>query len=242
MGTFYGLATTVPAVVETIRALAPKDGQSGMDVFGQLMTGLEKQLGGMGTAFSSSLLGLAGSLVVGLLELFASHGQNRFYRELEDWLSTITRVGFSSSEGEGSSDQGVLAGVLDHMAEQMEALQTLFTESNVSRALVDERIGELAVAVGGLTARLEAEAGQAALLARIAEGQDRLIDALTGAEGGSQTDAESRMRLRSIDVQLLRILEEISAGRQESVADLRGDMAALTGAIRQLSRGTVRRG
>jgi hypothetical protein len=55
-------------------------------------------------------------------------------------------------------------------------------------------------------------------------------------------DAESRMRLRSIDVQLLRILEEMAAGRQETVADLRADLSGLTAAIRQLSRGTVGRG
>ena len=78
-------------------------------------------------------------------------------------------------------------------------------------------------------------------LNRIAEGQDRMIAAFAGNEGGG-SDAESRMRLRSIDVQLLRILEEISAGRQESIADLRGDLSALTAAIRTLSRGTVGRG
>ena len=71
LGTFWGLATTVPAVVDTIRSLAPQEGESGLDVFAKLMGGLESQLGGMGTAFSSSLLGLAGSLVLGLLELFA---------------------------------------------------------------------------------------------------------------------------------------------------------------------------
>ncbi len=64
LGTFYGLATTVPAVVDTIRSLAPSEGEGGVEVFNRLMTGLEEQLGGMGTAFSSSLLGLAGSLVV----------------------------------------------------------------------------------------------------------------------------------------------------------------------------------
>lgn len=236
LGTFWGLATTVPAVVETIRSLAPAEGESGLDVFAKLMGGLEAQLGGMGTAFSSSLMGLAGSLVVGLLELFAGHGQNRFYRELEEWLSSITRMGFSSGESEGQDQSGVTA-VLDHMAGQMEALQMLYTQSDVSRAMVDERIGQLAGAVERLTQRMEAEAGQAAMLARIAEGQERLITALTGAEGGAHSDAESRMRLRSIDVQLLRILEEISAGRQESIADLRADLSALTGAIRQLSRG-----
>ena len=87
LGTFYGLATTVPALVDTIRSLAPQDGEEGAAVFGRLMNGLDSQLSGMGVAFASSLLGLAGSLVVGLLELFAGHGQNRFYRELEEWLS-----------------------------------------------------------------------------------------------------------------------------------------------------------
>lgn len=240
LGTFYGLATTVPAVVATISALTPQEGESGLDVFGRLLGGLEEQLGGMGTAFSSSLLGLAGSLVVGLLDLFAGHGQNRFYRELEEWLSSITRLGFST--GEQDAEGGAVAGVLDHMATQMESLQTLYAQSEQSRGLVDERIEQLAVAVERLATRMEAETGQAALLARIADGQERLVTALTGAEGGAHSDAESRMRLRSIDVQLLRILEEISAGRQESVTDLRGDLGAVTAAIRQLSRAPTGRG
>jgi hypothetical protein len=237
LGTFYGLATTVPAVVETIRSLAPKDGETGLDVFAKLMSGLEDQLGGMGTAFSSSLLGLAGSLVLGLLELFAGHGQSRFYRELEEWLSSITRLGFAGSEGEGT-DQGALTQILDNMTGQIEVLQTLFTQTEANREGAEDRIGQLAVAVAALAKRLEAEAGQAAALNRIAQGQDRLIAALTSTEGGAHSDAESRMRLRSIDVQLLRILEEISAGRQESMADLRGDIGALTQAIRSLARAT----
>jgi hypothetical protein len=241
LGTFYGLATTVPAIVQTIRSLAPEEGQSGLEVFAKLMGGLEAQLGGMGTAFSSSLLGLAGSLVVGLLELFAGHGQNRFYGELEEWLSSITRLGFSSGEGEGT-DNSAMTGVLEHMATQIETLQRFYNQVDANREVTDGRIGDLAAAIGLLTQRMKAEEGQAATLARIADGQERLIAALSSAEGGAHSDAESRMRLRSIDVQLLRILEEISAGRQESVADLRSDMMSLTAAIRQLSRGTVGRG
>ena len=64
LGTFYGLATVVPAVVDTIRSMAPQEGQDPMTGFDNLMTGLEGQLGGMGTAFGSSLLGLSGSLVI----------------------------------------------------------------------------------------------------------------------------------------------------------------------------------
>ena len=255
LGTFYGLATTVPAIVETIRSLAPQAGESGMDVFGKLMKGLESQLGGMGTAFSSSLLGLAGSLVVGLLELFANHGQNRFARELEEWLSSITRVGFSSGDGE-SGEAGVTSAVLDHLAEQIEVMQSLFAQVESNRSGVEQGLagleaglgdlrqglGDLTGAVAQLTAQISAESGQTAALNRIAEGQERLIAALTGAEGGAHSDAESRMRLRSIDVQLLRILEEISAGRQESLADLRGDISALTASVRQLARGIPARG
>lgn len=243
LGTFYGLATTVPAMVETIRSLAPQENETRVQVFDKLMSGLEGQLDGMGTAFSSSLLGLAGSLVVGLLELFVSHGTNRFYRELEEWLSTITRLGFTAEgEANASGDGAMIASALDGMVEQMEALQSLYTQSDIARAVVDDRLVELAVSVDRLVDRLEREDGQTALLARIADGQDRLATALALPESGAHVDAESRMRLRSIDVQLLRILEEISAGRQESITDLRGDLAALTTAIRQLSRGTAGRG
>lgn len=237
LGTFFGLATTVPAIVDTIRSLAPQDGESSVDIFGRLMGGLESQLGGMGTAFSSSLLGLAGSLVVGLLELFAGHGQNRFYRELEEWVSSITRLGLAGGEGEGG-DMGLLAQVLDGLSEQIGNLQQSYAQSDVSLSIADERLAEVAVAVGRLTDRIDRQEGtQAALLTRIAEGQDRLLAALSADPGGPHVDAESRMRLRSIDVQLLRILEEISAGRQESIADLRADLSALTQAIRQATRG-----
>jgi hypothetical protein len=234
LGTFWGLATTVPAVVETIRSLAPQEGESGLDVFGKLMGGLESQLGGMGTAFSSSLLGLAGSLVLGLLELFAGHGQNRFIRELEEWLSSITRLGYAG-DGEGT-DQNALGMLVDHMAQQMEELQALQVQTENNRFRSEMKITELVNAMTALTDRIDAERGQSALLRRIAEGQDKLLEALQDGEGGSGSDPESRMRLRSIDVQLLRILEEMSAGRQETLTDLKTDISQLTAAIRQLGR------
>ncbi|MEO6301488.1 MAG: biopolymer transporter ExbB [Paracoccaceae bacterium] len=243
LGTFYGLATTIPAIVETIRSLAPQPGESGLDIFTKLMGGLQKQLGGMSTAFSSSLMGLAGSLVVGLLELFASHGQNRFYRELEEWVSSITRLGFATAEGESSgADQSMMVQIMEHMTGQIEVLQTLYAEAEVNRGADVDKIVELTQVVRRLAKATEAGGGQTEALNRIGDGQERLIAALTGPESAAYTDAESRMRLRSIDVQLLRILEEISAGRQESIADLRADLTALTTAIRSLSRGAVGRG
>jgi hypothetical protein len=241
LGTFYGLATTVPALVDTIRSLAPQNGEGGVEVFGRLMTGLESQLSGMGVAFASSLLGLAGSLVVGILELFAGHGQNRFYRELEEWLSSITRVGFSSGE-DATTEQAAMTSVLDHMAEQMETMQQMFVQSDVSRSLVDERLGELSGSIERMTHQMQHGDAENSALERVAAGQERLITHLETLGGGGDggIDAESRMRLRSIDVQMLRILEEISAGRQESMAELRTDISALAQALSQ-PRGQARR-
>jgi hypothetical protein len=171
---------------------------------------------------------------VGLLELFAGHGQNRFYRELEEWLSTITRVGFSSGE-EGSTDTGVMAGVIDQMAEQMEALQHVLSQSEASRAEMDHKLAGL---IATQTARQEQESGIGAALDRVARGQDALIETLREHGMGDGIDAESRMRLRSIDVQMLRILEEISAGRQESLAELRKDIELLIRALDRPRSGT----
>ncbi|MDK3017421.1 biopolymer transporter ExbB [Pseudodonghicola flavimaris] len=230
LGTFYGLATTVPAVVDTIRGLAPKEGEDGLAVFNRLMTGLEAQLGGMGVAFSSSLLGLAGSLLVGLLELLSGHGQNRFYRELEEWLSSITRLGFASGE-EGDSEVSVLEGVLDHMSDQMQALQDMFSSSDQSRAGLDRKLGDLADGIERMADRMERNETISAALERVAVGQETLIEMIRDQGAGDGMDAESRMRLRSIDVQMLRILEEISAGRQESMAELRKDIDILIKAL-----------
>ncbi|UWQ08479.1 biopolymer transporter ExbB [Aliiroseovarius crassostreae] len=249
LGTFFGLATTVPAVVKTIGSLAPSGDEGGVEVFNRLMSGLEEQLGGMGTAFSSSLLGLAGSLVVGLMELFAGHGQNRFYRELEEWLSTITKLSIAPAEGDGDS---AAVAYLSAMAEQVEAMQAMFLQTDVNRAKLDARLGDLAGQVHALTKKIDATQHQPApmpapdltphlaqltdlnlAMKQMIDGQGRVINALEGqGEVGTHPDAESRMRLRSIDVQMLRLLEEMQAGRQESMAELRQDLGTLIQVIR----------
>ncbi|MGB3409368.1 MAG: biopolymer transporter ExbB [Jannaschia sp.] len=243
LGTFWGLATTVPAVVDTIRSLNPESGEAGVAVFGRLIGGLESQLAGMGTAFASSLLGLAGSLVVGLLELFAGHGQNRFYREMEDWLSSITRVGLVGDSGEETIDQYSLAAVLDHMNYQMEALSDMFQRAEAGRLAADSKLSTLSEAVTAMVYRLDREgrsdgiAETVEALNRVALGQEHIVEVLRGSSGGGDgLDAESRMRIRSIDVQLLKVFEEMQQGRQAATDDLRGDLGALTRSIRQLSR------
>lgn len=242
LGTFYGLATTVPAVVDTIRSLAPEENQTGIQVFENLMSGLEAQLGGMGTAFSSSLLGLAGSLVVGMLELFAGHGQNRFYRQLEEWLSSITRLGVAG-DTEAGGEMGAVIQVLDGMAEQMEAMHRQQLQADHERAQLDQALGYLVEAIDRLASEggiggATPETGLVPVLERIANGQDAILQQYRqiSEESGPAAQAEMRLRLRNIDGQLLRISEELSAGRLESTADLRSDLSTLTLAVRQLGR------
>ena len=244
LGTFYGLATTVPAVVETIRSLVPQEGEEGAAVFGRLLTGLEAQLGGMGTAFASSLLGLAGSLVVGLLELFAAQSQNRFYRELEEWLSSITRLGVAgAADFDGGGEGGQTAGLVEYMARQMDDLASVIGRAEAGRAEMDARMGQLTDGVERLTIALEREtAGTGAALTRLAETQERLAEALMARpQGGGglytgEGDPEARMHLRSMDVQMLRLLEEIAAGRQELLTELRVELQTLTHAVRASAR------
>ncbi|MEL6299816.1 MAG: flagellar motor protein MotA [Pseudomonadota bacterium] len=91
LGTFWGLLGTIQAVGGTISALDTSSNDSVL-IFQELKSGLAAPLGGMGTAFASSLFGLSGSLVLGFLELQASQAHNRFYNELEEWLSGITEL------------------------------------------------------------------------------------------------------------------------------------------------------
>lgn len=240
LGTFYGLAVTVPAVVDTIRSLAPTEDGSSMNVFDNLMTGLERQLGGMGTAFGSSLLGLAGSLVVGLLDLLAGRGQNRFYGELEEWLSSITRIGGGSGDGDiGGVENFALTDLLEHTTMQMENLQDLIRNTHDARIESDKRLEQLTRVVERLAATAaENQGADGRLTEQIAYGQAQLVEAINNLPAHLQTgdevwDAEAKMRLRNIDTQLLRILEEMTNGRQDVVGELRSDLLGLTSTLRE---------
>ena len=91
LGTFFGLLQTLQSVGKTINALDVGSGDA-VNVFSELKAGLQAPLTGMGTAFSASLFGLSGSLILGFLELQTSQAQNRFYNEFEEWLSGVTEL------------------------------------------------------------------------------------------------------------------------------------------------------
>lgn len=103
LGTFWGLLGTINSVGAVIVNLDMGDGDFG-EVFATMQSGLLEPLEGMGTAFSSSLLGLGGSLILGFLDIQAGHAQNRFYDSLEEWLTSVTNL---VDDVNPSSRQGV---------------------------------------------------------------------------------------------------------------------------------------
>ncbi len=149
LGTFWGLVTTVSAVGNTIQTLSVTSGDSGI-IFEDLKQGLAAPLSGMGIAFSSSLFGLSGSLILGFLDLQAGQAQNRFYMELEDWLSTITdleELGLSDEEV-GNSSMEIRASV--------ERLSRLVQEGGGGRAST-AAMANLAEGIQGMVQHMRKE-------------------------------------------------------------------------------------
>jgi hypothetical protein len=147
LGTFWGLIETVGSVGSIINNL--KVGGDAGSVFDTLKEGLAAPLGGMGISFSSSLFGLAGSLVLGFLDLQTSQAQNRFYTNLEDWLATTVQ-----DLGVGASNGGLAfpAGLLD----AFDRLRLSIDESGGGKATT-AAMGNLAEAIQGLVQHMRAE-------------------------------------------------------------------------------------
>jgi hypothetical protein len=201
-------------------------------MFDQLKSGLAKPLAGMGTAFSASMYGLAGALVLGFLDLTAGQAQNRFFNELEEWLAGLTRLSSGVlSEGEGSVPIYVQA-LLEQTAENMESLQRVLTRDEENRAQVNQAVLTLNERLGTLADTMRANQH---LMLRIAETQTSLgpaLHRLSELQGG---DEASRMHLRNIENFLQRLVTENEQGRSRATADLRNDLRLLTRTVAALA-------
>jgi hypothetical protein len=147
LGTFWGLIITVGSVGDVINSL--KVGGDAESVFDALRDGLAKPLGGMGISFSSSLFGLAGSLVLGFLDLQTSQAQTRFYTDLEDWLSTTVRDLGAAAEGGVPAPPGDLKLTIDRLKETI-------SEGGSNRAAT-AAMANLAEAIQGLVHHMRTE-------------------------------------------------------------------------------------
>ena len=142
LGTFWGLLETVNAVGLTISSLEISDGDLN-EVFGGLKSGLESPLSGMGTAFSSSMFGLAGSLILGFLDLQANQAQNRFFKDLEDWLAKFTHLPTGGTAEEGQASSVYVEALLEQTADNLESLGKILAKSEEKNANLNENIVKL---------------------------------------------------------------------------------------------------
>lgn len=239
LGTFWGLLDTVSAVGDVINDLTLESGDLAQ-VFADLQTGLEAPLGGMGTAFSSSLFGLSGSLVLGFLELQASQAQNRFFNELEDWMSGNAQVssgGPSIETGEGPALPTYMRGLIEQTAENLDKLQRVVSAGEEQRRHTAQAITALADRLAALDDHLRT---QQSVMVKLASQQaemrpavGKLVEAVEGDTMGM--DQATRAHIRTIATALGQMKEELADQRSQTVQDINHEIRVLARTIAALA-------
>jgi len=231
LGTFYGLLLTVSSVGDVIAGMSVGSGDVAV-LFNQLKTGLAQPLRGMGTAFSVSMLGLSGALVLGFLDLTAGQAQNRFFNELEEWLAGLTRLS-SGAIGDGgeASVPVYVQSLLEQTAENMESLQRILARGEEGRREANQAVLSLTEKIAALSDALRSNQQ---LMLRIAESQQAMAPALQRLAQGTADDV-SRAHLRNIEAVLGRLLADAEQGRGEATQEIRNEIRLLTRTIERLS-------
>ena len=239
LGTFYGLMQTVGSVGDVVGRLSMGGGDA-TTAFEDLKRGLSAPLAAMGTAFGASLFGLAGSLVLGFLDIQAGQAQNRFYNELEEWLSTQTRLGSGGPAAVADGEQSVPAyiqALLEQTADSLDGLQRTIARGEDGRLQANQNLTALTDKLSVLADQMRAEQ---TLMLRLAENQTemkpvitRLADVLD--KGSIGIDEASRTHIRNLDNHLARLLEDTTQGRAQIIQDVRSEIRLLARTIAALA-------
>jgi len=234
LGTFWGLLGTVASVGDAITTLNVGAGDFSK-VFDELKAGLEKPLAGMAVAFSSSLFGLSGSLILGFLDMQAGQAQNRFYTDLEEWLTSITKFTPSSNLGGISDgDQSVpayVSALLEQTAESLDSLQRTLSRNEERRHTGESAMITVSERLSALTDQMRAEQD---LMVKLVEGQMELkpvLQRMAAIQEQGGLDQASKNHLRNLDVYMVRILEDMADGRSQITQEIRSDIKLLTRTI-----------
>ncbi len=232
LGTFWGLLQTIGAVADVIAGLSLQADTAA--TFTELQDGLARPLRGMGTAFSSSLFGLAGSLVLGFLDLQANRAQTNFFDDLEEWLSSLTRL---TSAGSGSLDAmepsrpmpSYVQALLERAAEATEDVARRLAEGEETRRRTEAALSQLGDQIQRLVLQLGEERGRLDTFVA----STRAIEALLERQqaDGLALDAMSRAHLANVDVSLQRFVEETQRQRAQSLETVRREIRLVTRTI-----------
>jgi hypothetical protein len=224
LGTFWGLIQAIAAIGGVIGGLTVGSGDF-VEVFNEFKAGLLEPLSGMGTAFSASLFGLAGSLVLGFLDLQAGQAEHNFYNDLEEWLSGITRLavpeGTLPDLGGGPALPAYMSALLQQTADNLDRLQQVIGRTESERPVLQGTMNQLNQNLASLSDRLSREQD---MLERMVGNQQALVQHLTQRGDGGGLDQATRDHIRNTDVQLGRLLEEMSRGRIELSRELRNEI------------------
>jgi biopolymer transport protein ExbB/TolQ len=234
LGTFWGLLHTVSSVAAVINGMSLTGGDVN-SMFAQLKAGLAQPLAGMGTAFSASMFGLSGALILGFLDLTAGQAMNRFFNELEEWLAGLTRLSTGLLGGDGEvSMPAYMQALMEQTAENMESLQRVLVRGEDARLQTNTTLHGFSERMGTLTDTLRANQQ---LMAKVAESQIAMgpaLNRLANASGETHDDI-ARAHLRNIELLLSRLINEAEQGRSQSTAELRSDLKILTRTIAGLN-------
>ncbi len=235
LGTFWGLLLTITSVAQVISGLDIA-GADMARAFDDFKSGLSQPLAGMGTAFSSSLFGLAGSLILGFLDLQAGQAQNRFYNELEEMLSASTRLAGAGALTEG--DQSVPAyiqALLETTADSLENLQRTIAQGETERTKSSQGLVLLSERLSTLTDQMRSEQDLMVQLAQNQLEMRPILAKLASTATTSGLDDASRTHIRNLDVHLVRLLEEAANGRTQVVQEIRSEIRLLARTIAALA-------
>lgn len=229
LGTFWGLLDVLPAIGDTIRGLTV-DGSDMALMFDELKAGLEAPLGGMATAFSSSLFGLAGSLILGFLDLQASQAQTRFYNEVEDWLASVTKLGRASDGSDVLASPGAyMTALMEQTADGIDKLSRTLQRSEEDRRALSETMTAMSQSLEALTDRLKIADQDAHSGADASRALAAAIEKLAVKDAGQSAglDAASREHLRNMDAGLKRLTESQERASARMVDEFRSEIKLL---------------
>jgi hypothetical protein len=239
LGTFWGLLQTINSVSMVISGLSVGEGDL-VTLFDDLKAGLMAPMAGMGTAFSSSLFGLAGSLILGFLDLQANQAQNSFYNEMEEWLSSLTRLGGAEPLHAGGdvSVPAYVQALLEQTAENLESLQRAVARSEENQSSIHSGLVALTERLSALGDQIGTEQ---ALLGRLIGSQEELRPIVARlVEADSGINEATRNHIRNMDVYLARLLDESVQGRSQMTHELRSEIKMVARTIAAAAAGEQR--
>lgn len=240
LGTFWGLLDTIGGVSAVIGGLAGQGGDAAR-VFEALTANLQGPLSGMGTAFSSSLFGLAGALVLGVLDLQAGHAQSRFFSELEEWLASRTHLPSTHAGGEGeASIPHYIEALLEQTAENLSQIQRLMQKTEEERRAAQAGVAALGDRLSELTDQMRVEQKLIVTLAKdqteLRPGLADLARQIAATVAGNE---EMRQHLRNSDAALTRLVEEVAGAREQMPQALRQEVQLVVQSLARRPRTEV---